>query len=275
MNADARRSKATTVPVTLDSLRSAEREVKADVVVIEEPLEIRVGDDSIAVTMRTPGHDQELAAGFIYTEGVVREPAHINTSANARSRQWRMANIVQVRLDPAVVVDLENAQRNFYATSSCGICGKASIEQVRQRVRPISSDLQIPRALFASLADQMRTAQHVFGETGGLHAAALFGGAGELLCLREDVGRHNAVDKVVGWAVLHRRLPLDGCILLISGRASFEIVQKALVARVPIVAAVSAPSSLAVNLARENQMTLIGFLRGEMMNIYAGAERIV
>jgi FdhD protein len=230
----------------------------------------------MAVTMRTPGHDEELAAGFVFTEGVVAQAAHIARAAHAVSRTGQpLANLVNVELAPGVIVDFERAQRNFYATSSCGICGKASIEQIRQRVRPIDAAFSVTPDLLSRLPDAMRDAQRVFGKTGGLHAAALFGLDGQLLCVREDVGRHNAVDKVIGWAVLGRRLPLEREILMISGRASFEIVQKALVARVPIVAAVSAPSSLAIELAAQNNMTLVGFLRGESMNVYTGAPRII
>ncbi len=246
-----------------------------DEAVIEEPLEIRVGGESIAVTMRTPGHDEELAAGFLLTEGVVAQAGDIAGAAHPPSRSGQpLANIVSVELAAGVVVDGERAQRNFYATSSCGICGKASLEQVRQRVRPIDASFTISPTVLRRLPVAMRDAQAVFGQTGGLHAAALFDLDGHLLCVREDVGRHNAVDKVIGWAVLGRRLPLEREILMISGRAGFEIVQKALVARVPVVAAVSAPSSLAIELAVQNNVTLVGFLRGEGMNIYAGGHRI-
>jgi FdhD protein len=260
----------------MTTLRSGGQTQRDDQVAVEEPLEIRIGEESIAVTMRTPGHDEELAAGFLFTEGVIQRPEHVLRASHpaAAPRSESFANIVNVEIDPAVVVDLDRAARNFYATSSCGICGKASIEQVRQRVKPIEANLTVERSLLTALPDRMRGAQRVFGQTGGLHAAALFTVAGELRCLREDVGRHNAVDKVIGWAVLGRHLPLDASILMISGRASFEIVQKALVARTPLVTAVSAPSSLAIDLARENNMTLVGFLRGDVMNIYAGHERI-
>jgi FdhD protein len=263
-------------PIRMTAMRPGMSAERDDRVVVEEPLEIRVAGEAIAVTMRTPGHDEELAAGFLFTEGVVQQSEQIAGAAHASTPRGDPApNIVEIRVSAGVIIDLERAQRTFYATSSCGICGKASIEQVRQRVRPIESSLRISRELITALPDKMRDAQRVFGQTGGLHAAALFTPGGELICLREDVGRHNAVDKVIGWAVLQRRLPLDDHILLISGRASFEIVQKALVARIPLVAAVSAPSSLALDLARENQMTLIGFLRGDTMDVYAGSERIV
>ena len=257
-------------------LNSGALETVTDAVVVEEPLEIRIGETSLAVTMRTPGHDEELAAGFLYTEGIISSPSDLADvrHCNAEQAGEHAGNIVVVTLALGVKFDAAQCTRHFYATSSCGVCGKASIEQIRQRIEPISSAIRVPPALITSLPDKMRSAQRVFGDTGGLHAAALFDLDGNLKCLREDVGRHNAVDKVIGSAVLHQELPLDNHVLLVSGRAGFEIVQKACIAGVPILAAVSAPSSLAVELALESNMTLIGFLRGAEMNIYAGSDRI-
>ncbi len=247
-----------------------------DTVVVEEPLEIRIGKVSVVVTMRTPGHDEELAAGFLLTENVIRSAADIDRIAPCTEleKPESRGNILVVTLAKSANVDLDKLKRNFYATSSCGICGKASIDQVCTTVAPIQSDLKISAATLLALPDQMRTHQRLFAETGGLHAAALFDHTGRLLCIREDVSRHNAVDKIVGWAVLDHRLPLDRTILLVSGRASFEIAQKSIAAGIPILAAVSAPSSLAIDLAIRGNQTLIGFLRGDGYVTYAGRERI-
>ena len=247
-----------------------------DTVVVEEPLEIRIGKVSVVVTMRTPGHDEELAAGFLFTERVIYSAADIDQLApcNEIEKPEARGNILVATLAATASVDLDKLKRNFYATSSCGICGKASIDQVCTTVAPTQSDLKIPAATLLALPGQMRTHQRLFAETGGLHAAALFDDSGRLLCLREDVSRHNAVDKLVGWAVLDHRLPLDRTVLLVSGRASFEIVQKSQAASIPILAAVSAPSSLAIDLATRGNQTLIGFLRGDSFVSYAGRERI-
>jgi FdhD protein len=242
-----------------------------DDLVAEEPLEIRLGGQSVAVTMRTPGHDTELAAGFLVTEGIVR-PGDIAGVRECRSDQGD-GGVADVVLR-AGATPSAGWQRNFYATSSCGVCGKASIEAVRVAAGPVSDGPPVTAATLQALPDRLRAAQRVFDRTGGLHAAGLFGADGELAVLREDVGRHNAVDKVVGRAALDGRLPLADHILLVSGRASFEILQKALVAGIPVVAAVSAPSSLAVRLARESNMTLVGFLRAGGFNVYAGPERL-
>lgn len=260
--------------VTAD--RSAVPDATRDRVVVEEPLEIRVGATPVAVTMRTPGHDEELAVGFLFTECIIRGRDDVAgvTRGPAPGRVDHCENIVCVEPRDLAGVDLSRLKRHFYATSSCGVCGKASIEQVRQHVTPVDGALRLDAALVTSLPDRMRGAQTVFDDTGGLHAAALFNENGELLCVREDVGRHNAVDKVIGWALLNDGLPLDGTMLFVSGRASFEIVQKALVARIPFVGAVSAASSLAIDLAIENGMTLVGFIRNGRFVIYAGAERI-
>ena len=240
----------------VDEDRSTER---MDALAVEEPLEIRVDGRPIAVTMRTPGDDLDLAIGFLVTEG-----------ADVASATACADNVVDV-----TVRAMPDLQRNFYTSSSCGLCGKASIDAVRtaSRYDVRTDDAPLDPATLVTLPDQLRAAQRGFDKTGGLHGAGLFRD-GELLCLREDVGRHNAVDKVIGWAVQHELLPLTGTVLQVSGRASFELVQKALMAGIPTLAAVSAPSSLAVELAEEAGMTLIGFLRGSSYNIYAGADRL-
>jgi FdhD protein len=238
----------------------------------EEPLEIRIGRRAISVTMRTPGHDEELAAGFLYTEGVVEKPEQIVSLAGVRGQE----NVIRVRLSADADFDAKRLRRNFFANSSCGLCGKATIDAVRARV------LHAPNATFrisgeqlCALPDLARESQTVFGHTGGLHAAALFTNQGELMVLREDIGRHNAVDKVIGWGVMQNRIPLGDCAMLVSGRGGFEIIQKAIVAGIPVVACISAPSSLAMQLARRMGLTLVGFLRGKRFVIYSGEERII
>ena len=245
--------------------------VAPDVLATEEPLEVRLNSRPVAVTMRTPGHDGELAVGFLVGEGIVR-PGDVSGVAECRSDEGD-GGVADVRLRPGAQAQ-PGWQRNFYATSSCGVCGKASIEAVRVASEPLAEGPFVDSTVLASLPDRLRSAQRVFDRTGGLHAAGLFGADGDPVTVREDVGRHNAVDKVVGRAALDHALPLSDRILMVSGRASFEITQKALVAGIPILAAVSAPSSLAVRLARESNMTLVGFLRPEGFNVYAGAERI-
>lgn len=241
-----------------------------DALVAEEPLEIRIGDTPLTVTMRTPGHDLELASGLLFTEGIVRTPEEIEKIAALDK------NIVRISLPPGTEPHHESMQRNFFATSSCGICGKASIEQVRARnLHPINGNLRLSAGLLCELPSRLREAQKIFGYTGSLHAAGLFTSDGELLLTREDVGRHNAVDKVIGWALMNNRLPLSHSIMLISGRGGFEIVQKAIAAGIPILACVSAPSSLAVRLAREMGMTLAGFLRGKRFIVYSAPERLL
>jgi FdhD protein len=242
-----------------------------DTIAAEEPLEIRLNGDPVAVTMRTPGHDTELAVGFLIGEGIVH-PGDVASVLECRSEEGD-GGVADVKLRPGVTPSA-GWQRNFYATSSCGVCGKASIEAVRVAAAPISPGPVMTAQVLAGLPDTLRAAQRVFERTGGLHAAGLFDPSGALEVLREDVGRHNAVDKAVGASALDGRLPLSRSTLLVSGRASFEIVQKALVAGIPSVAAVSAPSSLAVRLALESNMTLAGFLRPSGFNIYAGRERI-
>jgi FdhD protein len=249
---------------------------KEDYLAAEEPLEIRIGDDPLSVTMRTPGHDLELAAGFLFTEGLVQRRAQIIAlEEDAGTATENRGNVVLAKLAPEAAPDFEKMRRHFFAASSCGICGKASIDSVRARtLQPPNADFRLDPEVLVQLPDALRESQAVFGRTGGLHAAALFDATGKLLVVREDIGRHNAVDKVIGWALLAERVPLADTILMVSGRGGFEIVQKAIVAGLPVVASVSAPSSLAVQLARELGETLIGFLRGRRFVIYAGEERI-
>jgi FdhD protein len=253
---------------------------REDVLAVEEPLEIRVGGTSLSVTMRTPGHDFDLAAGFLISEGVVAhsgEIAAIRYCAGVTEEGENTFNVLDVTLAKGVAAPDPSLERNFYMTSSCGLCGKASIDAVRtasHHAHPLDP-LVIDAALLASFPDRLRAGQEVFDKTGGLHAAALFDGrTGEMLVLREDVGRHNAVDKVIGWAYGEGLLPLAGMVLQVSGRASFELTQKASMAGIPVLAAVSAPSSLAIDLAQESGMTVVGFMRGRSMVVYAGEQRV-
>ena len=247
-----------------------------DVLAREEPLEIRVNGQSIAVTMRTPGHDEELAAGFLWTERLIARPESLISIGHCPGKtEEERENIVLAYVDGASGALEEGWQRNFPASSSCGICGKASIEAVRQAAEPIQSEVRVSSNVLHRLPETLRAAQDTFDRTGGLHAAGLFDSQGDLILLREDVGRHNAVDKVVGAALFRKVLPLKDSLMLVSGRAGFEIVQKCLLAGVPIVAAVGAPSSLAVELAAASGMTLVGFLRENSMNLYTGAERVL
>jgi FdhD protein len=250
---------------------------KEDYLSAEEPLEIRIGDNPLSVTMRTPGHDVELAAGFLFTEGIVQNRAQIAGLEEAApgDAAENLGNVIVAKLGPDAAYDSESMRRNFFAASSCGICGKASIDSIRARTLAAPDpDFRLDPEILVKLPDTLRESQAVFGRTGGLHAAALFDAGGKLLVLREDIGRHNAVDKVIGWALLENRIPLSDTVLLVSGRGGFEIVQKAIVAGLPVVASVSAPSSLAVQLAREMNQTLIGFLRGRRFIIYSGDFRI-
>ncbi|MFG1696323.1 formate dehydrogenase accessory sulfurtransferase FdhD [Nonomuraea sp. NPDC049309] len=254
----------------------AARVRKVDALAAEEPLEIRLNGTPLTVTMRTPGDDFDLAAGFLVSEGAVASPGDIATiryCAGATVDGRNTYNVLDVRLAPGVP---EPEPRNFYTTSSCGVCGKASLEAVRTVARwsPADDPVEPAQTTVASLPDRLRAAQRVFDRTGGLHAAGLFTADGEPLCVREDVGRHNAVDKLLGWALREDRLPLRGTVLMVSGRASFELVQKAVMGGVPVLAAVSAPSSLAVELAADEGLTLIGFLRGSSMNVYTGEHRL-
>jgi FdhD protein len=241
----------------------------------EEPLEIRIGEYALSVTMRTPGHDLELVAGFLLTEGLISRRGEIATINHDPDSTQNGANRVRVDLAPGVAFDPESGRRNFYAASSCGICGKASINAIRTRgsERP-NPQFRVDPELVCRLPELLRAGQEIFGRTGGLHAAGLFSASGELLVLREDVGRHNAVDKVVGWALANDLVPLRDAVLVVSGRGGFEIIQKTIAAGIPVLASVSAPSDLAVKLAREFGVTLIGFLRGRRFVIYSGAERL-
>ena len=271
-----------------------------DQLATEEPLEIRLratglahgegplpvfrrrsqgaGHRSVAITMRTPGADFELAAGFLYGEGIVRSGDEIRAISHCEEPDLdedKRHNIVNVDLRSGALPDLQALERHFYTTSACGVCGKASLESLRIRGCPvIPPGPEVEAEVLHTLPERLRAGQGIFAATGGLHAAALFDAGGNLLAVREDVGRHNALDKIVGWALLGGRLPLSRHIVMVSGRSSFEILQKSLMAGVPIVCAVSAPSSLAVSLAREFGITLIGFLRGDRFNVYTGLERV-
>ncbi|HEV7134849.1 MAG TPA: formate dehydrogenase accessory sulfurtransferase FdhD [Gaiellaceae bacterium] len=247
----------------VDVVRLPDGRTERDHVAVEEPLEIRIGGTPVAVTMRTPGHDEELALGFCLSEGLRPEGAQLPADL--------AANAVDV---DAPGFDAERLQRSFYTTSSCGVCGKGALEAVAVEAPRVVSELRVPLALVSSLPDRLREAQAAFAVTGGLHATGLFAEDGELLCVREDVGRHNALDKVVGWAFGAGKLPLSRCVLCVSGRLSFELVQKAAVAGCPVLVAVGAPSSLAVELAADRGVTLCGFVRGGTANVYTEAWRI-
>lgn len=260
-------------------IRDGAADERADTLAAEEPMEIRLNGRSLAVTMRTPGHDFDLAAGFLVGEGVVADADDVRAiryCAGALEDGSNTLNVVDVGLAPGVPVPEASLERNFYTTSACGLCGKSSLDAVRTRARwDVSGDpVRVGVPLLSSLPDRLRGAQRVFDRTGGLHAAGLFDADGRVLMVREDVGRHNAADKVVGRALREGLLPLRGTVLALSGRASFELVQKAWTAGIPVVAAVSAPSSLAVDLAAEAGITLVGFLRGNSMNVYTGAHRV-
>lgn len=277
---------------------------RIDALAIEEPLEIQLqlgaaaraaapdpatGAQTLAITMRTPGHDYELAAGFLYNEGIIGHKSHINhmiycvDSRADGGEDWREDsreerqeyNVLRVHLNLPALPQLDQLTRHFFTTSACGVCGRAMLDSLDTRdLPPLSSGPQVPAQRLAELPARLHTAQQLFAATGGLHAAALFNAAGELQAVREDVGRHNALDKLIGWALLHDRLPLDEQIILVSGRASYELLQKCRAAGAPIFCAVSAPSSLAVELANRFGITLVAFLRGNRFNIYAGAHRI-
>ena len=239
-----------------------------DAVAGEEPLEIRVDTRPIAVVMRTPGHDAELALGFLVSEGLIRQPDQVrDVRPNPRNAS---GNSIDVLLSPEVTVDFGRLTRHVFASSSCGLCGATSIQSVRRQFPPLTSAPRVSTETLIALPDRLRKSQTEFSRTGGLHAAGLFDGSGRLLAVREDVGRHNAVDKLLGWGFREERLPLRDLGLLVSGRVSFEIVQKALAGGIALVAAVSAPSSLAVDFARRNGQTLVGFLRDGRFNVYSG-----
>jgi FdhD protein len=244
-------------------LRLPEGDEASDRVAVEEPLEIRVSGRAVAVTMRTPGHDEELALGFCLSEGIPAREAHVTNDL--------AANAIDVDADG---YDPARVQRNFYTSSSCGVCGKGALEAVAVDAAPVESALRVPMHVLASLPERLRSGQRAFAETGGLHATGLFTADGNLRCVREDVGRHNAMDKVIGWAHTTGALPLADAVLCVSGRLSFELVQKAAVAGCPIVVAVGAPSSLAVELAHDRKITLCGFVRGGTLNAYSESWRI-
>ncbi len=282
LNATAPRA-GTSSEIRLTTVEDGIARRRFDRVATEEPLEIRLRAGSqrrsVAITMRTPGNDFELAAGFLYAEGILDDYAAIagiSFCIDVDVDPEQRYNIVNVDLARATMPALDTLERHFTTTSACGICGKANLDALHARgLEPIAGGVRVEAATIVALPDRLRAAQGVFEKTGGLHAAALFDRAGKLVAVREDVGRHNALDKLIGWALLDRRLPLDQHLLMVSGRSSYELVQKALSARVPIICAVSAPSSLAVDLAREFDLTLVGFLRGSRFNVYTGTERII
>ena len=245
---------------------------QTDELAAEEPLEIQIDGRAISVTMRTPGHDRELAVGFALTEGLITTQTDIQRVAPRTAKED--CNVVTLDLATGVSVDFARLTRHVFASSSCGLCGKATIESVHQQFPPVQSELIVDAEILLGLPDQAQRAQTTFARTGGLHAAAIFDQRGELVVLREDVGRHNAVDKALGYGLMNNMLPFDQHILLVSGRSSFEIMQKALAGRLPIVAAVSAPSTLAVRFAEDSGQTLVGFLRQPRMNVYSRPERI-
>ncbi len=263
------------------ALEAEHRHQLVDDLATEEPLEIRLAargaTQSLAVTMRTPGNDFELAAGFLFSEGIVSKRddiSGISYCVDSWVGEEQRYNIVTVELAGSMPV-LERLERHFTVNSSCGVCGKSSIEALQVRAKQIADQFHISYTFIAQLPDKMRSAQRIFASTGGLHASALFDKAGNLVALREDVGRHNALDKIVGWALLNDRLPLAESVLLVSGRASYELVQKSVTAGIPILCAISAPSSLAVETARAFNMTLCGFVRGTRCNVYTAPDRII
>ncbi|WP_421840971.1 formate dehydrogenase accessory sulfurtransferase FdhD [Mycobacterium sp.] len=260
-------------------LTSDQAITRLDTLAVEEPLEIRVNGTAVTVTMRTPGSDIELAQGFLLAEGVIAHREDVLTARYCGGRGDDGANtynVLDVTLAPSARLPDLDVTRNFYTTSSCGVCGKASLESVRliSRFAPGDDPATVAAATLKDLPSQLRSAQKVFATTGGLHAAALFGVDGSMCAVREDIGRHNAVDKVIGWGLEQDRIPLGASVLLVSGRASFELTQKALMAGIPVLAAVSAPSSLAVSLAEESGITLVAFLRDDSMNVYTRADRV-
>jgi len=272
--------------VDISKVSNGTQEACADSVAVEEPLEIRLSYSttdgratrSISITMRTPGNDKELAAGFLFGESIVQKASDIASMelCGPPAVDSGNQNVVRIELGPDISVDLDRLQRHFYTTSSCGVCGKTSLDALRAfGVESLSdNDISFSKTILTSVPDKLRESQATFDKTGGLHAAAAFNTAGDLIVTMEDVGRHNAVDKVIGALLLDNQLPAASLGLMVSGRASFELTQKALVAGMPLLAAVSAPSSLAVQMAREFDMTLVGFLRGDTFNIYSGQQRI-
>ena len=268
--------------VTITRYEGAHGSPARDDVVTEEPLELRLRAEgetrTLAVTMRTPGNDLELAAGFVFSESLIRsrtDIVEINYCIDPEVEPEQRFNIVNIDVASRELLDIARFERHFTMNSSCGVCGKANLEALADAgIRPISDNVRTEIGTIYALPEQMREAQKTFAKTGGLHAASLFSADGTFIAAREDIGRHNALDKLVGWALLNNRVPLTGQILSVSGRASYEIVQKAAVARIPIVCAVSAPSSLAIEVAREFNITLLGFVRGERANVYSCPERI-
>jgi len=280
-------ARAASAEVAGGARRGENAELDSDVVATEEPLEIRLGysrpdgsraEETISITMRTPGNDEELAVGFLFTEGIIHAQTEVQSVVpRGQPAPNGLVNVVRVELAPGVVVDFKRLQRHFYTSSSCGVCGKASIEAVavQGRFELHGVGIHINRDLLGELPAALKAQQAVFEQTGGLHASGLFDAAGTIAAVREDVGRHNALDKLVGNALLNGRVPLTAFGIVVSGRASFELMQKAMVAGCPLVAAVGAPSSLAVDLAREFGMTLVGFLKPKRFNIYNRPDRIV
>ena len=276
---NAQREDSPVREVSIDAMRDDRLTPRQDLVVVEEPLEIRIAQagetgpgTSMSITMRTPGHDIELAVGFLHGEGIVRSREDVADSRICGP----VGNVVRIELAEGAAHDPGRLQRNFYTTSSCGVCGNASLAAVERMLRSPSVDdsLTVSSALIESLSERARAGQDVFRETGGLHASCLFDATGKLLDVREDVGRHNALDKLVGARLLAGELPLSNCVLFLSGRASFELLQKAAAAGIPVVAAVGAPSSLAIDLAQRTGILLVGFLRGHSFNVYAHRERL-
>ncbi len=272
-------------PIQISKVTTSSVDEVDDLLVVEEPLEIQLGygpendrkQKSISVTMRTPGHDFELTTGFLFTEGIINIYADVNTIKYCVSKTpEENGNKVKVELKPNVDVDIERLSRNFYTTSSCGVCGKASIEAIETLDCPIMLPNQpvFKGETIHDLPNILRTHQTVFEHTGGIHAAALFHSSGEMIAMREDVGRHNAVDKLIGSQLFDNKTPLSDCLIMVSGRASFELIQKSVMAGIPILAAVGAPSSLAVDLANKFNMTILGFVRDNRFNIYSGKARI-
>jgi FdhD protein len=264
-------ARSSVVPIPVRTIQTGSDEQRLDLLAVEEPLEIRLSGKTISITMRTPGHDLHLAAGFLFGEGLLESPQQIVSS----SRPSR--NSIDIHLKPGTAVDLERLERNFYMSSSCGVCGKASLEALELAGCPMlpKEAPTLSAEMIYSLPETLRQSQSVFEQTGGLHAAALFDFTGRLQAIREDVGRHNALDKLIGAEFLAGRTPLHHRLLLLSGRTSFELIQKSLMAGIPVVVAVGAPSSLAVELALRFRMTLIGFVRNRRFNVYSGAARIV
>jgi FdhD protein len=271
-------------PVEVTTIARSARDVRPDLLAAEEPLEIRIGygpmgnrhQQSLSVTMRTPGHDFELAVGFLFTEGIIYSYQQVESIKYCEDggRQEEKENVVRVELKPDVAIDLQKLQRNFYTTSSCGVCGKSSIDAVKQYCPVIPVSWQVKPEVIHSLPDALLQSQLVFEHTGGLHASGLFTPEGKLGLLREDIGRHNALDKIIGAMLVKNEVPLSNYILLVSGRASFELVQKAAMSGIPMLAAVGAPSSLAVQLAADCGITLLGFVRNNRFNIYSTPQRI-